>query len=513
MQSFSIKNAVHLCVGLVVARGGLAAHAMTLEVQGSTVFATGRVDEDYGKFQKALAAPGVQRVVFVNSPGGDLWTGMQIGRLIADKGVDTVAAGYCVSACSIMFMGGKERSFSDALPAGQTYVGIHGPHDKDTSRLSPTQSPQIYAFFKQRMGERFNADVMNKALYSMESAGALLKVFDGQRPPKQAPLHCKSEQSLRKDCIEFKELDALSLGVVTKAALTSVELPASFKLGAKIFGQEPTQELADAPAFFKGASEKLCSNDKCRKLFDGYMDAHENKAIAVSVGADHAVGTAIKRDNAATAFVGAIYGCNHIKDQPTRLCEALVVNGYDIRDFYATGMASHAEALSKLAAPSAKYYADEEYGGGMTSANGLRTQKLHGITPQKLDGIRTYGTQELALALKSPQPPAVVDVWAGGGDAIPSAQTLWRGGLAFDEAEPDAAYEARFIGLLRLLSPDANKPVVFYCMSRDCWLSANAAMRARKLGYTQVGWYRGGMESWKAANLPVARIVVRAVVQ
>ena len=38
-----------------------------------------------------------------------------------------------------------------------------------------------------------------------------------------------------------------------------------------------------------------------------------------------------------------------------------------------------------------------------------------------------------------------------------------------------------------------------------------AALRARKLGYGQVGWYRGGMESWKAANLPMAMVVVRAV--
>jgi PQQ-dependent catabolism-associated CXXCW motif protein len=77
----------------------------------------------------------------------------------------------------------------------------------------------------------------------------------------------------------------------------------------------------------------------------------------------------------------------------------------------------------------------------------------------------------------------------------------------------DAAYEARFLGLLKQLSPDSARPLVFYCVSRDCWLSANAAMRARKLGYSQVAWYRGGWASWKAANLPMAQVVVRAVVQ
>jgi rhodanese-related sulfurtransferase len=50
-------------------------------------------------------------------------------------------------------------------------------------------------------------------------------------------------------------------------------------------------------------------------------------------------------------------------------------------------------------------------------------------------------------------------------------------------------------------------------MNWECWLSANAAMGARKLGYSQVRWYRGGWASWKEAGLPTAKVVVRAVVQ
>jgi len=35
---------------------------------------------------------------------------------------------------------------------------------------------------------------------------------------------------------------------------------------------------------------------------------------------------------------------------------------------------------------------------------------------------------------------------------------------------------------------------------------------APKLGYAQVAWYRGGLDSWKAASLPLVPTVVRAVV-
>ena len=66
--------------------------------------------------------------------------------------------------------------------------------------------------------------------------------------------------------------------------------------------------------------------------------------------------------------------------------------------------------------------------------------------------------------------------------------------------------------LLKLLAPSVDKPIVFYSRGRN-WHGANAALRAVKLGYRNVGWYRGGLESWKAANLPLAKAVINAVVQ
>jgi rhodanese-related sulfurtransferase len=35
-------------------------------------------------------------------------------------------------------------------------------------------------------------------------------------------------------------------------------------------------------------------------------------------------------------------------------------------------------------------------------------------------------------------------------------------------------------------------------------------MRLAAMGYTQVYWYRGGMESWKAARLPVVETPITA---
>jgi hypothetical protein len=42
----------------------------------------------------------VRQVVFVDSPGGNLWTGMRIARMLADRHVDTVAVGMRLPAAS-----------------------------------------------------------------------------------------------------------------------------------------------------------------------------------------------------------------------------------------------------------------------------------------------------------------------------------------------------------------------------------------------------------------------------
>jgi PQQ-dependent catabolism-associated CXXCW motif protein len=46
-------------------------------------------------------------------------------------------------------------------------------------------------------------------------------------------------------------------------------------------------------------------------------------------------------------------------------------------------------------------------------------------------------------------------------------------------------------------------PVVFFCEGAQCWESYNAALRALKIGFTDVYWYRGGIFSWEQAGLPM----------
>jgi PQQ-dependent catabolism-associated CXXCW motif protein len=102
----------------------------------------------------------------------------------------------------------------------------------------------------------------------------------------------------------------------------------------------------------------------------------------------------------------------------------------------------------------------------------------------------------------------VIDV-ANFGPVIPGALSFINSGLAFEDDKLEQPYAERFGQMLRAAAPDLNQPVVFYCSNSECWLSVNAAMRARMMGYTQVIWYRGGFAAWTQAGLPtVGRVPV-----
>jgi len=502
--SFLVVWMVAILSGVLAA----SATAMTLEVQGNAVFATGPVVDDLARFEQALATPGVDTVVFVNSPGGDLWTGLRVGRLIAKRGLRTVIAGNCLSACSIMFMGGRERRFADAFPPNLTFIGLHGAHQTDTSRLDPELQPQIYAFYRERMGSSFNAAVVNKALYEMDDSGAMLRVYDGGREPRRVPVHCRSAQTLRRDCTEFAGEDALSLGVVTGAALLGIELPPSLRLQPVVFNQRLGGSVGAIQLWLDALAARACRDEACGTKLREWPQQRLHWALATRSGGGWA--RVDGRDTPQQALLQALYRCNHIK-VPVAVCDAEAVDGLDARAMQEQAVMLHAAALDKLVPPPERFYASEEFGGGFSQA-GLRAQRVNDITPRELPGVVTVGTREVAMLLKSATPPRLIDVSGNPPETLPGGQTLWGGGLAFDDKAIDAEYDARFRALLALLAPERAQPVMFYCASRNCWLSANAAQRAATAGWREVHWYRGGLEAWRAAGLPTAPPVVRAVV-
>jgi PQQ-dependent catabolism-associated CXXCW motif protein len=143
-----------------------------------------------------------------------------------------------------------------------------------------------------------------------------------------------------------------------------------------------------------------------------------------------------------------------------------------------------------------KFYWDEERETNIPPTT-LVNRIFHAPTPPAIPGAKVIFTTDLKQMLSSSDPPLLINVLLRPNFSIPGSVANNGIGSAFSSKGEFDAQE--FLG--RHLK-EKNRPVVFYCLSWQCWLSYNAALRATSWGYSNVYWYRGGVYSWFDAELP-----------
>ncbi len=411
-------------------------------------------------------------------------------------------------------MGGQERAFGSGHLPRVTMIGIHGPHNKNTKQVTPQAMPQMYALYKQQMGEKFDAQVINQALYDIKEASGLLRIREIQRTQEKdrTPWFCPTGQTPFAQCEQHIGKDAFTLGVVTQTETVDVQLPNSMQVKLGFFGKPlgvPTgdiQDRADQLIETMCTGQLLCKTIGARTL-KNYHSADQNKALAIGMG-KQGYGVRWGDDNPGRSMLKALYNCNHAKSNP-KLCRLVAVNDHELLPIYDEVQAEATALLETLKSPAPELSRAEHEEPGTNTPSRLRTgNQVTGMTPKILNDIERWDTATLVHALMQTERPVLIDT-AASGPVIPGALSFINSGLAFEESQLESAYIDRFRQMLQAAAPDLNKPIVFYCASSECWLSVNAAMRARQLGYTQVIWYRGGMNAWNQAGLPtVGRVPV-----
>jgi len=139
---------------------------------------------------------------------------------------------------------------------------------------------------------------------------------------------------------------------------------------------------------------------------------------------------------------------------------------------------------------------------GVAPIAAIRTSNYEAPTPLQVIGARTITTPQLRDLLASPQPPLLIDV-LGGTPTVSLPGAIWLDWAGLGNGPYDTVQTRLTSALGQLTQGDRARPMVFFCLSKTCWLSHNAAVRAVALGYGNVLWYRGGRNAWMAAGLPM----------
>jgi PQQ-dependent catabolism-associated CXXCW motif protein len=145
--------------------------------------------------------------------------------------------------------------------------------------------------------------------------------------------------------------------------------------------------------------------------------------------------------------------------------------------------------------------ADEDADFGVAATRDLRLADYGTPTPREVPGARTLRTAQLKSWIQrdARTRPVLLDVLGGEAhDSLPGA--VWLPGAGRGTGFSDAVQAQLARALEELGVRASGRALVFFCASVSCWLSYNAALRAVALGYTEVYWYRGGIDAWVDAG-------------
>lgn len=143
-----------------------------------------------------------------------------------------------------------------------------------------------------------------------------------------------------------------------------------------------------------------------------------------------------------------------------------------------------------------------------------RIDNYRSPTPATLTGARVVDTERafvlwrdkqalfidvLPHAPKPPNLPAST-VWREKRrDNIPGS--LWLPDVGYGALSPETqTYFDK--SLAKATAGDRSRVLIFYCLA-DCWMSWNAARRARSMGYGNIVWYPEGTDGWSAEGHPL----------
>lgn len=209
------------------------AWAMDVRVAGNQLILSGMVTGDeLAKMRDTLPENSqIDTVILHDSLGGDAWTAMRLAELFHEKGYRTAASGFCMSACVIILLGGRERHFADGEAADQTYLAIHTPtfsaDEARDSMGSPSRSARslIYGWMGKQIGTGGDLALIRRGLAN-DNPAAFVYFYDATRNARKdgvSVFECEAPREREMTvCETVPGKSALQAGLITSDTIVHV---------------------------------------------------------------------------------------------------------------------------------------------------------------------------------------------------------------------------------------------------------------------------------------------------
>jgi hypothetical protein len=149
---------------------------------------------------------------------------------------------------------------------------------------------------------------------------------------------------------------------------------------------------------------------------------------------------------------------------------------------------------------------------GLPMTEGVRSANLIGLTPISARRVSTIKTSELRALIgngegrASGELPLLLSTNCSNCRSIAIPGTNFVPGAYRNGVLDDAKRQALKVLVDGLLNGDRTRRVITYSWNAAFWDARNLALELVALGYPNVSWYRGGLEAWDVAGLPVTRL-------
>ena len=148
--------------------------------------------------------------------------------------------------------------------------------------------------------------------------------------------------------------------------------------------------------------------------------------------------------------------------------------------------------------------------GGAMAAWGtkeLDTEKIAVTFAREVDrgGYKIITTAELKGWIDAKKPMLIIDTMPYE-DSYKKQHVPGAVQMEFPIPEMTKLDDKTKAALIKLLGPDKNRLIVFYCGFVKCTRSHNGAMWAVKLGYKNVYRHPGGIKAWAEADYPIGTV-------